>query len=112
MVEEVRVSRVTGETTEGAVVTPVVETVYEGRAKLQNQQQYEQLVEVGGKSTVIQRSLIHFPVGSFQMADGDELVFVSSPTPFLQGARYRLSGEAPLKTFETAYRVYADQIVT
>lgn len=86
-------------------------TVYEGRAKLQNQSQYEQDQIAGRHITTVQRSLVHFPVGSFEVRDGDLCTFLTSHAPYVAGQRYRLSGEAPYKTYETAYRVYADQIV-
>ena len=86
-------------------------TVYEGKAKLQNQNQYESTPEAGGHTYIQQRSLVHFPVGSFEMNDGDLCTFLSSPAPFVAGQKYRLVGAAPYRDFETAYRVYADQIV-
>lgn len=85
--------------------------VYRGKAKLQNQNQYESKPQSGGHTYVVQRSLVHFPVGSFQMENGDLCEFLTSPAPFIAGQWYRLTGEAPYRDFETAYRVYADQIV-
>jgi len=110
MRDTVRVERVVGTVDE---LTGEAERaiVYEGPAKLQNQNQYESRPESGGHTYVVQRSLVHFPVGSFQMANGDLCTFVASLAPFIVGQQYRLTGEAPYKTYETAYRVYADQIV-
>lgn len=110
MLDTVRVTRISGEPDP---VTGESErtVVYEGKAKLQNQSQYEQDQLAGGHVGTIQRSLVHLPVGAFQMADGDLCTFLTSSAPFVAGQVYRLAGEAPYKTFETAYRVYADQVV-
>ena len=110
MRDTVRVERVTGEVDEltGEAVRTVV---YEGKAKLQNQNQYESRPESGGHTYVEQRSLVHFPVGSFQMENGDLCTFIESAAPFVAGQQFRLTGRAPYRTLETAYRVYADQIV-
>ena len=110
MLDTVRVTRISGEPDP---VTGEAErvTVYEGKAKLQNQSQYEQDYVAGNRVGTLQRSLVHLPVGSFQMRDGDLCTFLTSPAPFVAGQVYRLTGEAPYKTLETAYRVYADQEV-
>ena len=110
MLDTVRVTRING------AMDPVTgeserTVVYEGKAKLQNQSQYEQDQVAGGHVGTIQRSLVHLPVGALQMADGDLCTFLTSSAPFVAGQVYRLAGEAPYKTFETAYRVYADQVV-
>lgn len=110
MTDTVRVTRINGEPDP---VTGEADrmTVYEGKARLQNQSQYEQGQVAGQHIGTLQRSLVHLPVESFQMRDGDLCEFIASAAPFLEGQVYRLAGEAPYKTFETAYRVYADQEV-
>lgn len=113
MVDTCLVQRVIGETTndETGVVEPILETVYSGRCKLQNQTQYETGSVAGGHLSVEQRSLVHFPVGSFQSKHGDLCAFTTSVAPGVAGQKYRLQGETPYRTFETAYRVYAVQEV-
>ncbi len=113
MVDTCVVQRVIGETTddETGVVEPVLETVYSGRCKLQNQTQYETGSVAGGHLSVEQRSLVHFPVGSFQSKHGDLCTFTASVAPGVSGQKFRLQGETPYRTFETAYRVYAVQEV-
>ncbi|KRD36811.1 hypothetical protein ASE27_10165 [Oerskovia sp. Root918] len=113
MVDTCLVQRVVGETTneETGAVEPLLETVYSGPCKLQNQSQYEMGAEAGGHMSVEQRSLVHFPVGSFQVRHGDLCTFTASVAPGVAGQKYRLQGETPYRTFETAYRVYAVQEV-
>lgn len=112
MLATVRVTRIDPDADHDPLtgVRPTI-TVYEGKAKLQNQNQYESNPAAGGHTYVQQRSLVHFPVGSFEMSDGDLCTFLTSPAPFVTGQKYRLVGAAPFRDFETAYRVYADQVV-
>lgn len=113
MVDTCLVQRVIGETTndETGTVEPILQTVYSGRCKLQNQTEYETGSVAGGHLSVEQRSLVHFPVGSFQSKHGDLCTFTASVAPGVAGQKYRLQGETPYRTFETAYRVYAVQEV-
>jgi hypothetical protein len=125
MVDTCLVQRVVGETTneQTGVVEPILQTVYpdptwpddhpwkRGKCKLQNQTQYETGSESGGHLSIEQRSLVHFPVGSFQSKHGDLCTFTASVAPGVAGQKYRLQGETPYRTFETAYRVYAVQEV-
>lgn len=113
MTDTCRVERVVGTTLDETtgVETPQTVVVYEGISKLQNQSQYEIDQVSGGKVFVEQRSLLHVPVGSFQMRHGDVATILTSSAPHLAGQVYRLLGEAPYRTRETAYRMYATQQV-
>lgn len=123
MVDRVKVTRVsTSEAADGTITRSTIQVYPDpdwpddhphkrGKAKLANQNQYESTPTSAGHTFVVQRSLIHFPVGSFQMQNGDVAEFIHSEAPFVAGSKYRLTGEAPYRTFETAYRVYVDQIV-
>ena len=114
MLDTCRIVRVVGTALdeETGVETPVTEVVYEGRSKLQSQDQYEIGREAGAKIHVEQRSLIHVPVGAFRMRHGDVVTILTSPALYVAGQVYRLLGEAPYRTNETAYRMYATQDVS
>ena len=110
MQDQCTISRVTGqEMDEIGRVVPVTETVYSGRCKLQSYEGYEESREVISHSAVVQRMSIHLPVGSYRCSIGDVLTINESlMDPLLEGRQFRVTQEAPFKTFATAYRIFVD----
>lgn len=112
MRERVVVRRPTGETTldpDTYVEVPVYAVMYQGRAKSQTYEAYEQNAESAGATVVVSRLRYDFPVGSFKSAPGDVVTVIEClPDPLLVGRSVRLANEAPVKTHATAYRVFAD----
>lgn len=82
--------------------------VYEGKGKLQSYEGYEQNSEVVGHTATVQRLSLHLPVASYRPQVGHVAVCVSSLDPNLAGTQYRMTQDAPFKTFATAYRVFVD----
>lgn len=82
--------------------------VYEGKGKLQSWEGYEQNTESVGHTSTIQRLSLHLPVTSYRPQVGHVAVCVDSLDPNLIGTEYRISQDAPFKTFSTAYRVFVD----
>ena len=83
-------------------------TVYEGKAKLTSYEGYEQTPEVVGHTATVQRLSLHLPVTSYRPQVGHVAVCVDSLDPNLIGTEYRMTQDAPFKTFATAYRVFVD----
>ena len=83
-------------------------TVYEGKGKLQSWEGYEQNTESVGHTSTIQRLSLHLPVAEYRPQVGHVAVCVESLDPNLVGTEYRISQDAPFKTFSTAYRVFVD----
>ena len=83
-------------------------TVYEGKGKLQSWEGYEQNTESVGHTSTIQRLSLHLPVTSYRPQVGHVAVCVDSLDPNLVGTEYRMTQDAPFKTFATAYRVFVD----
>lgn len=81
---------------------------YEGKGKLQSWEGYEQNTESVGHSATIQRLSLHLPVTEYRPQVGHVAVCVDSLDPNLIGTEYRISQDAPFKTFSTAYRVFVD----
>lgn len=86
----------------------VRELVYEGKGKLQSWEGYEQSTESVGHTSTIQRLSLHLPVTEYRPQVGHVAVCVESLDPNLVGTEYRISQDAPFKTFSTAYRVFVD----
>ena len=82
--------------------------VYEGKAKLTSYEGYEQTPEVIGHTSTVQRMSLHLPVGPYRPQVGHVAVCVESVDPNLIGTEYRMTQDAPFKTFATAYRVFVD----
>lgn len=82
--------------------------VYEGKGKLQSWEGYEQNTESVGHTSTIQRLSLHLPVTDYRPQVGHVAVCVDSLDPNLIGTEYRISQDAPFKTFSTAYRVFVD----
>ena len=83
-------------------------TVYEGKAKLTSYEGYEQTPEVVGHTATVQRMSLHLPVGPYRPQVGHVAVCVESLDTNLIGTQYRMTQDAPFKTFATAYRVFVD----
>ena len=83
-------------------------TVYEGKGRLQSYEGYEQTPEVIGHTSTVQRMSLHLPVGPYRPQVGHVAVCVESLDPNLIGTQYRMTQDAPFKTFATAYRVFVD----
>lgn len=82
--------------------------VYEGKGKLQSYAGYEQNPESIGHTATVQRMSLHLPIGTYRPQVGHVAVCVSSLDPNLVGTEYRMTQDAPFKTFATAYRVFVD----
>ncbi len=108
MIHEGHVTRVTGSGTSGGREIPVTTTIYTGTAKLAGSNLAGKSAEVAGLTVQTQSPQVHFPVGAFVMHSGDLWTFTTGP---LAGRKYRLTGEAPARSFETAYRVQAEEIL-
>ena len=113
MVDSVVVTRVVGTTEDpdtGKVVD-VTEVVYEGKAKRQTYEAYEQTPQSGAHVYTVQRYSLHFPVGSFAPAPGDIATWTSSVLdPDLPGTRDRITGLFN-KSLATSMRVYVEEQV-
>ena len=83
-------------------------TVYEGKGRLQSYEGYEQTPEVIGHTSTVQRMSLHLPVGPYRPQVGHVAVCVESLDTNLIGTQYRMTQDAPFKTFATAYRVFVD----
>lgn len=113
MVDHVIIRRITGQETDRVTgkVTPVPQVVYDGKAKLQSYEGYEQSRDTAGVQYTVQRLSIHLPVGAYRINVGDVAEIITSTVdPLLVGRQLRLVSEAPFKTFGTAYRVFVDYI--
>ena len=86
----------------------VRELIYEGKAKLTSYEGYEQTPEVVGHTATVQRMSLHLPVGPYRPQVGHVAVCVESLDTNLIGTQYRMTQDAPFKTFATAYRVFVD----
>lgn len=87
---------------------PVTEVVYVGKGRLQSFEGYEQSRTVVEHSSVIQRMSIHLPIGEYRPKVGDVALCIESADPNLVGTEYRMTQDAPFKTYATAYRVFVD----
>ncbi|WP_344251638.1 DUF6093 family protein [Brevibacterium sanguinis] len=113
MVDHVIIRRIAGQETDRvtAKVTPVTQVVYDGKAKLQSYEGYEQSRDTAGVQYTVQRLSIQLPVGAYRINVGDVAEIITSTVdPLLVGRQLRLVSEAPFKTFGTAYRVFVDYI--
>ena len=108
----VRITRPTGDVSFDGL-TPVKEhlVLYEGIAKLQSYEGYEQeRTSVDANITSV-RVRLDLPVGVVQVEPGDRAeVLDSADDPAMVGRSLRVAGLAPYKSMATAYRVYADLI--
>lgn len=82
--------------------------VYEGKGKVQSYEGYEQTPEVIGHMATVQRMSLHLPIGPYRPQVGHVAHCVTSLDPNLVGTEYRMTQDAPFKTFATAYRVFVD----
>ena len=83
--------------------------VYEGKAKLSSFEGHEASREVILHSSVVQRMSVHLPVGSYRSSVGDVVRVVASHVdPMLEGREFRITQEAPYRTWATAYRIFVD----
>lgn len=113
MQDQCLIRRVIGETTdrETAKVVPLYDDVYTGKCKLQPYEGYEQEKNTAETALTVQRMSVHLPVGAYRINVGDVVeVTDSRMDPLLVGRKFRITQEAPFKTFATAYRVFVDYI--
>ena len=108
MVDRWRVYRLDMDDVDPLTGEAVRVTVYEGKGKLQSWEGYEQNTESVGHTSTIQRLSLHLPVTEYRPQVGHVAVCVESLDPNLVGTEYRISQDAPFKTFSTAYRVFVD----
>ena len=113
MVDTCVVTRVVG-TAEDPVTGEVVdvkEVIYEGRAKRQTYEAYEQSPQAGGHVYTVQRYSAHFAVASFIPAPGDVITWMTSRNdPDLPGTVDRVTGLFN-KTAASSMRVFVDEMV-
>jgi len=100
-----------GELVDDVTGEAVMETVYEGRCKIQTYEGYEQNPTAGGAVLTVQRYRVDLPV-TVQPRPGDIVTITASETdPNLAGKAYRVT--APFnKTYATASRCFVDEVVT
>ncbi|WP_167199509.1 DUF6093 family protein [Brevibacterium pigmentatum] len=113
MKDQCIIRRVAGEVTdrETGKVVPAYVDVYTGRCKLQSYEGYEQEKNTAGTALTVQRMSVHLPVGAYRINVGDFVEITDSRLdPLLVGRKFRITQEAPFKTFATAYRVFVDYI--
>lgn len=113
MQDQCLIRRVIGETTdrETGKVVPLYDDVYTGKCKLQSYEGYEQEKNTAETALTVQRMSVHLPVGAYRINVGDVVeVTDSRMDPLLVGRKFRITQEAPFKTFATAYRVFVDYI--
>lgn len=111
MCDTITIDRVTGVETDPMTGrdTPTLERVYEGKGKVQSYEGYEASREVIEHSSVVQRMSIHIPVDAYRCSVGDVVEIVDSEMdPLLIGREFRVTQEAPFKTYATAYRIFVD----
>lgn len=113
MFDKCIIRRVTGETTdrETGKVVPEYADMYEGKCKMQSYEGYEQAESTAEADLTLQRMSCHLPVGAYRINVGDIVEITASRLdPLLMGRKFRITQEAPFKTFATAYRVFVDYI--
>ena len=111
MVDRVEISRVTGVEVDPLTGedSPTHEVVYSGVGKITSYEAHEASREVIMHSSVVQRMSVHLPVGSYRSSVGDVLRVVASHVdPMLDGREFRVTQEAPYRTWATAYRIFVD----
>ena len=108
MIDRWRVYRLYTEQVDPLTGEAVRELVYDGKAKLTSWEGYEQNAEVVGHTATIQRLSLHLPVTAYRPQVGDVAVCVDSLDLNLVGTEYRVSQDAPFRTYSTAYRVFVD----
>lgn len=113
MQDKCLIRRVIGETTdrETGKVVPLLDDVYTGKCKMQSYEGYEQEKNTAGTAVTVQRMSCHLPVGAYRVNVGDIVEITASRLdPMLTGRKFRITQEAPFKTYATAYRVFVDYI--
>lgn len=113
MVDTVRVWRPTGESTTNGrgKVVQIMEQVYEGPGKAQNDASYPSSPDVGTVARAVTRvAQVHFPYGTTEVQSGDIAEFVTSENPRLVGARMRLRADED-KTWTTAVRMNVQEVL-
>ncbi|MDN5546028.1 MAG: DUF6093 family protein [Rhodococcus sp. (in: high G+C Gram-positive bacteria)] len=113
MFDKCVIRRVVGETTdrETGKVVPLYQDMYEGKCKMQSYEGYEQSKTTAETTLTMQRMSCHLPVGAYRINVGDIVEITESRLdPLLVNRKFRITQEAPFKTFATAYRVFVDYI--
>lgn len=113
MTDACKIRRATGATTTDPTtfaVTPVVETIYAGRCKVQSHEAFEQERESAAATVRIARVRVDVPVGAVEVLPGDVVTITAAEDPLLVGHHYRLVVPAPYKSHATAYRVAAEEL--
>ena len=113
MQDQCLIRRVVGETTDRKTgkVVPIYSDVHEGKCKVQSYEGYEQEKNTAETALTVQRMSVHLPVGAYRVNVGDIVeITTSRMDQMLVGRKFRITQEAPFKTFATAYRVFVDYI--
>ena len=89
--------------------TPAHKVVYSGVGKITSYEAHEASREVILHSSVVQRMSVHIPVGSYRSSVGDVVRIIESRMdPMLEGREFRITQEAPYRSYSTAYRIFID----
>lgn len=107
MTDTVRVERGGGDP-DPLTGLPVLETVYEGRGKVQSFRAYESSRELGGATVTQGRREVHVPWDAGPFEIGDVVTVVESVSSNLVGFRARVAFPDE-KTHQTAQRLLVDQ---
>lgn len=111
-VHEASTSGTTMDPDTGLIVVTPGDLVYSGKVKIQfGTAVYERAVEAGGHQFLEQRYQLHFPVSAPRILEGFVVVITASPvSPHNVGRTFRVASPTE-KTFATAQRVNADELV-
>ena len=112
MLDTARVDEVTGSTVDanGAEVDTYTQR-YAGKCKVQSTSSSESTPVAGGATFTIQRSEVHFPVGSFSTAVGQVVTLETCALdPLLVGHTFRVVALLH-KSAATAYRLGVEETV-
>lgn len=112
MLDRATISRVVGVGTDPVTAkpVPVLEAVYEGRAKVATYEPYERNPEVAAGTATVQRYFVHVPVGSFRPEIGLVVrIDAAALDPNLTGREFRVVALLH-KTAATAYRLSVEEL--
>lgn len=89
---------------------PTRTPVYEGKAKVQTYEAYEQNPEAGAHSWTVQRYTLHVTVGAFEPQIGDLIEITAARLdPLLTGRKFRVVALLH-KSMATAYRLGIEEV--
>lgn len=93
MVDAVVITRKTGETTSGGVITPTYTTLYTGKARIQQRSPAGSRTDVGQASLVIENREVQLPISVTGLDEGDIVTVTSAAIdPALPGKVFVVQG--------------------